>query len=99
MKLRKNKGTELKQGEYFFPNCKKKYIITAKDREMILFVEAEAERLSPFISHIMELDAENQLLRRRLLRLGIPEEELLWAKDEPKETINGICPIPKLWGE
>lgn len=67
MELRKDDGSELKKGEYEIPGCGKKFVLKGNVEELKIFAELEAERIRCYMNQNLLLDAENRLLKRRLL--------------------------------
>ncbi len=90
MKLRKDDGSELKKGEYEIDCGDKLFVLEADEEELQIYATIISEKVRPFMEQNMMQQAQIHLLARRLLRLGIPEEELFWAKDEVKEKTKVI---------
>ena len=85
MKLRKDDGSELKKGEYEIDCGDKFFVLEADEEELKIYATIMSEKIRPFISQNILQHAEIHLLKRRLQLLGIPKEELFWAKDEVKD--------------
>jgi regulator of replication initiation timing len=95
LKLREDYGRPLRKGEYPIVCGKKKFLLEADDqKELRLFATMRSEELRPYIEHNITLLMEIEALRRRLLTLGIPEDELRWAKKEACEKVREAYEVP-----
>ena len=66
---------------------KRSFYFEADSTELKLFATMRSEELRPYIEHNITLLMEIEVLRRRLLKLGIPEDELRWAQKEACEKV------------
>ncbi len=88
MKTRKDDGSELKKGEYPFEVGDEVFIVEGTDEEMKMLAALESARMRLYMEQNIRQEVAIHLLRRRLKKLGVPEEEYYWAKGEEQNVPN-----------